>query len=142
MEELAVAILAGAVTTPRDGMRMDVGAVAIGDRATAMRDGPVTMHLIDAALLVIGVALTQPRVPLASEYRPVALTPLPDRSNTKSHRCCVRCASLLERWRFPFSRRTIRHSSVTMVVPRRTMRCGIVSLRAVECFDRRDGRVG
>jgi hypothetical protein len=87
MDELAVATVAVAVTTPRDGMRMDVGAVAIGDRATAMRDGPVAMHLIDAALLVAAVALTQPRVPWASEYRPVALTPLPDRINTKSHRC-------------------------------------------------------
>jgi hypothetical protein len=141
MEELAVAIAAIAVTTPRDGMRMDVGAVAIGNRATAMRDGPVKMHLIDAALLVIAVALTQPRVPFASEYRPVALTPLPDRINTKLHRCCVRCTSLLESWRCPSRPRTIRHSRVTMVVPRRTMRCATVSLRLVECFDRRHRRV-
>jgi hypothetical protein len=88
IEELAVAIVAIAVTALRDGMRMDAVAVAIGDRETAMRNYPVAMRVIEAAIVGIGVAFTQPRVPFASECRPVALAPLPDRINTTSHRCC------------------------------------------------------
>lgn len=63
--------------------------MAIGDYATAMRVCAVAMGVDEAAVVGIGVAFTQPRVPFASECRPVALTPLPDRISMKSHRCCV-----------------------------------------------------
>jgi hypothetical protein len=49
IEELAVAIVAIAVTALRDRMRMNAVAMAIGDRATAMRDCPVAMRVIEAA---------------------------------------------------------------------------------------------
>jgi hypothetical protein len=97
IDELAIAMVAIAVTAIRDWTTMDAVAVAIGDRATAMRDCPVAVRVIEGQEVGLGVAFTQPSDPFTSERRPGAAALQRDRITTKSHRCRVRCNSNLER---------------------------------------------
>jgi hypothetical protein len=138
IEDLAVAIVAIAMTAFRAGMTMNAVAMAIGDPApaNARLPGDDSCHRGGNELASgwrshnqgfrspLSVVLLRSRHCLIGSTR--------NRIDAAAVHFTSRAVAI------PFSRRTIRCSSDTMVVPRGTMGCATVSLRLAERGDWRD----